>query len=46
MVFLYKGMAYDRVPRQEVWRGLRAIGVNEKYVRLIQECYRKATTRV
>jgi hypothetical protein len=46
MAFIDLEKAYDRVPRQEVWRGLRARGVNEKYVRLIQECYRKATTRV
>ncbi|XP_037802992.1 uncharacterized protein LOC119597486 [Penaeus monodon] len=38
--------AYERVPCQEVWRGLRERGVQEKYVRMIQECYKDVTTRV
>jgi hypothetical protein len=29
--------AYDRVPRQEVWRCMREKGVPEKFVRLIQD---------
>jgi hypothetical protein len=46
MAFIDLEKSYDRVPRQEVWRGLEARGVNEKYVWLIHDCYRKATTRV
>lgn len=46
MVFIDLEKAYDRIPRQEVWRGLRKRGVPEKYVRIVQECYRNVTTRV
>ena len=46
MVFIDLEKAYDRVPRQEVWRSLREKGVPEKYVRVIRETYKNATTRV
>ena len=46
MVFIDLEKAYDRVPRGEVWRGLRRRGVQEKYVRVIQECYKDVTTSV
>lgn len=46
MVFIDLEKAYDRVPRQEVWRSLREKMVPEKYVRLIQEMYRNVFTRV
>ena len=46
MVFIDLEKAYDRVPRQEVWRSLREKMVPEKYVRLIQEMYRNVSTRV
>jgi len=46
MVFIDLEKAYDRVPRQEVWRSLRERGVPEKYVRIVQECYKNVTTRV
>ncbi|XP_063588688.1 uncharacterized protein LOC134765822 [Penaeus indicus] len=46
MVFIDLEKAYDRVRRQEVWRGLRERGVQEKYVRMIQERYNDVTTRV
>ena len=46
MVFIYLEKAYDRVPRQELWRCLREKMVPEKYVRLIKEMYRDVKTRV
>ena len=46
MVFIDLEKAHDRVPRQEVWRSLRKRGVPEKYVRIVQECYKNVTTRV
>ena len=46
MAFIDLEKAYDRVPREEVWLGLRQRGVPEKYVRLVQETYRNVTTRV
>jgi hypothetical protein len=36
MAFIDLKKAYDRLPRQEVWRGLRARGLHEIYIRLIQ----------
>ena len=38
--------AYDRVPRPEVWRCMREKGVNEKYVRLVQDMYDGAESNV
>ena len=46
MVFIDLEKAYDRVPRQEIWRSLREKMVPEKCVRMIQEMYRNAYTRV
>ena len=46
MVFTDLEKAYDRVPRQEIWRSLREKMVPEKYVRMIQEMYRITYTRV
>ena len=46
MVFVDLEKAYDRVPRQEVWRSLREKGIPEKYVRIIMETYRNVTTKV
>ena len=46
MVFIDLEKAYDRVPRQEVWRSLREKMVPEKYVRLIQVMYHNVLTRV
>jgi hypothetical protein len=34
-------MDLDRVPRQEVWRCMREKGVPEKYVKLLQNMYKK-----
>ncbi|KAI5715261.1 hypothetical protein M8J77_013350 [Diaphorina citri] len=36
-VFIDLEKAYDRVPRDEVWRCMRVKGVPEKYVRLVNE---------
>ena len=46
MVFIYLENAYDRVPRQEVWRCMREKGVPEKYVMIVQDMYEGARTRV
>ena len=49
MVFIDLDKAYDRLPRQEVWRCLREQGVPEKYVRLVKYTYEvmgKITVRV
>ena len=46
LVFIYLEKAYDRVPRQEVWRCLREQGVPEKYVRLAKDTYEDARTQV
>ena len=46
MVFIYLEKAYDRVPRQEVWRCMREKGVPEKYVMIVQDMYEGARTRV
>ena len=46
MVFIDLEKAYDTVPRQEIWRSLREKRVPEKYVRLIQEMYKYAVTKV
>ena len=46
MVFIDLEKAYDRVPRQEVWRCMREKGVPEKYVTIVQDMYEGARTRV
>ena len=46
MVFIDLEKAYDRVPRQEVWRCMREKGVPEKYVRIIQDMYERAEANV
>ena len=38
--------AYDRVPREEIWRCMRERNVPEKYVKLIQDMYRGCQTKV
>ena len=46
MVFIDLEKAYDRVPRQEVWRCIREKGVPEKYVRIVQDIYKEARMQV
>ena len=46
MVFIELGNAYDRVPRQEVWRCMREKGVPEKDVMIVQDMCEGARTRV
>ena len=46
MVFIDLEKAYDRVPRQEVWRCMREILVPEKYAIIVQDMYEGARTRV
>ncbi|KAI5726286.1 hypothetical protein M8J77_026529 [Diaphorina citri] len=46
LVFIDLEKAYDRVPRDEIWRCLRMAGSPEKYVRVIQDMYDKATTQI
>ena len=46
MVFIDLKKAYDRVPRQEVWRSLREQGVPEKCVRLVKDTNEDARTQV
>ena len=38
--------AYDRVPREEIWRCMRERNVPEKCVKLIQDMYRGCQTKV
>ena len=45
-VFIDLEKAYDRIPRQEVWRCLKEKGTPEIYVRLIEDMYEGASTRV
>ena len=47
LVFIDLEKAYDRIPRQEVWRSLREHDVPEKYVRLVKDTYHEdARTQV
>ena len=46
MCFIDLEKAYDRIPRDEVCRGLGEQNVPEEYVRIIQETYMDVTTRI
>ncbi|XP_013781358.1 uncharacterized protein LOC106465670 [Limulus polyphemus] len=46
LVFIDLEKAYDRVPREEVWRCLREKRVSEKYVKLVKDMYEGARTQV
>ena len=45
-VFIDLETAYNSVLRQEVWRCMRGEGVPEKYVRIVQDMYGGARTKV
>jgi len=45
-VFIDLKKAYDWVPRSEVWNCLWLKGVEEKYIRLIQDMYAGSKTRI
>ena len=46
VIFIDVEKAYDRVPREEIWRCMRQRNVPEKYVKLIQDMYRGCQTKV
>ena len=46
VTFIDLEKAYDRVPREEIWRCMRKRNVQEKYVKLIQDMYRGCQTKV
>ncbi|KAI5746584.1 hypothetical protein M8J77_005190 [Diaphorina citri] len=46
MVFIDLEKAYDRVPREEIWRCLREKGTPEKYVSIVRDMYERATTKI
>ena len=46
VIFIDIEKAYDRVPREEIWRCMRERNVPEKYVKLIQDMYRGCKTKV
>ncbi|KAI5748378.1 hypothetical protein M8J77_024911 [Diaphorina citri] len=45
-LFIDLEKAYDRVPREEIWKCMRAKGTPEKYVRIVRDMYEDAVTKV
>ena len=46
VTFIDLEKAYDRVPREEIWRSMRERLVPEKYVKLVQDMYTGCRTKV
>ena len=46
VTFIELEKAYDRIPREEIWRCSRERNVPEKYIRLVQDMYRGCKTVV
>ena len=46
VTFIDLEKAYDRVPREEIWRTMRERLVLEKYVKLVQDMYTGCRTKV
>ncbi|XP_042860942.1 uncharacterized protein LOC122246434 [Penaeus japonicus] len=45
-VFMDLEKAYDRMPRDELWFGMRKTRVNEKYMSIVQDLYENRLTAV
>ena len=46
VTFIDLEKAYDRVPREEIWRTMRERLIPEKYVKLVQDMYTGCRTKV
>ena len=46
VTFIDLKKAYDRVPREEIWRTMRERLVPEKYIKLVQDMYTGCRTKV
>ena len=46
MAFVDLEKAFDRVPRDVIWRAMRKLGIDEWLVRLVQSMYKDVRSRV
>ena len=46
LTFIDLEKAYDRIPREEIWRCSKERNMPEKYIRLVQDMYRGSKTVV